>query len=91
MANPEKVVDYAAWRKGYMQSSEHVLIDQLAFRGARVVLGTDFGDLAFWVVVRGKTPSAAVRRKLMEMLDMAVEETPAADSVNGSLTKDPKL
>lgn len=44
MVRPETVVDYDAWKRGYMPPSEHVLIDQLAYRGARVVMGSDFGD-----------------------------------------------
>lgn len=48
------VVDYAAWEKGYMPPSEHVLIDQLAYRGARVVMSSDFGDQAYWLVMRGE-------------------------------------
>lgn len=75
MANPETVVDYAAWRKGYMPPSEHVLIDQLAYRGARVVLGSDWGNFGMWVVVRGKTPSREIRKKLMEMIDLALEDS----------------
>lgn len=73
-------VDYAAWEKGYMPPSEHILIDQLAYRGARVVLGSDLGDMGFWVVMRGKWPSAAVRKKLREMLELVLEEDDAPAS-----------
>jgi hypothetical protein len=31
------VVDYDAWRKGYMPPSEHILIDKLAYRGDVIV------------------------------------------------------
>lgn len=79
MANPETVVDYAAWKRGYMPPSEHVLIDQLAYRGARVVLGSDWGSFGMWIVVRGKTPSREIRRKLMEMIDMALEDSEQHD------------
>jgi hypothetical protein len=46
-------VDYEEWNKGYMPPSEHILIDQLSFRGARVVMSSDVGQSAWWVVVRG--------------------------------------
>lgn len=84
MAKPETVVDYDAWNRGYSPPSEHVLIDQLAYRGARVVLGCDLGTGgAFWVVMRGKRPNAAVRKAMREMMELVFEdepETPAAES-----------
>lgn len=79
MARPETVVDYEAWERGYMPPSEHGLIDQLAYRGARVVLGGDWGNFGMWVVVRGKTPSREIRKKLMEMIDLALEDSEQAD------------
>lgn len=69
----QTVVDYDSWNKGYMPPSEHILIDQLSYRGARVVLGCDWGDLAMWVVIRGPTPNRAVRRAMREMVVMALE------------------
>lgn len=77
----ESVVDYKAWEKGYMPPSEHVLIDQLAYRGARVIQSSDWGEAgAVWVVVRGNTPNAAVRKAMRELLAMAFpfeDETPS--------------
>ena len=76
MANPETVVDYAAWKRGYTPPSEHVLIDQLAYRGARVVLASDWGEksIAFWVVMRGGRPSAAVRKAMRNMMELVFED-----------------
>lgn len=77
MAKPETVVDYDAWNKGYTPPSEHVLIDQLAYRGARVVLASDWGEPgAFWIVMRGKRPSPAVRKAMREMLEIMFDEEP---------------
>lgn len=80
----ESVVDYKAWEKGYMPPSEHVLIDQLSYRGARVVLGSDWGELAMWVVVRGPMPNREVRKAMCAMIEMAFDgvddESSAQDS-----------
>lgn len=63
------VVDYNSWDKGYMPPTEHVLIDALSHRGAKVILGSDHGAAgAFWLVVRGKRPSRGRMRKIMELL-----------------------
>lgn len=73
-------VDYAAWEKGYMPPSEHVLIDALAYRGAKVILGSDHGEAgAYWLVVRGKRPSREHMRKIMELLMASMDDEPAAD------------
>lgn len=76
MTRPETVVDYDAWKRGYMPPSEHVLIDQLAYRGARVVMSTDFGDHgAVWIVTRDvQKLSAPVRRALREQIEYILEE-----------------
>lgn len=48
------VVDYAAWKKGYTPPCEHVLIDQLAYRGARVVsMSRVANNFSWWLVVNG--------------------------------------
>lgn len=76
------VVDYAAWNKGYMPPSEHILIDQLAYRGARVIHGCDLGDHgACWVVVRGKIPNRMVRKLMRELMDMVFEDEPQKPEV----------
>jgi len=71
-------VDYAAWQKGYLPPAEHVLIDQLHFRGARVALASDWGDeYAMWLVYRGKHPHALkpeVRKAILEMLALAFKD-----------------
>lgn len=72
---PESVVDYRAWARGYVPPSEHLLIDQLAYRGARVICMSDWGDDgAFWVVMRGQTPSPAVRKSMRDMMELIFEE-----------------
>lgn len=85
----ESVVDYKAWEKGYMPPSEHVLIDQLAYRGARVVMSSDYGEIAFWLVIRGKTPigkmNLALRKMIEEWLDNANEDA-ADEAITGSVT-----
>lgn len=54
MNKPNSVVDYDAWKRGYMPPSEHVLIDELSYRGATVNLSSNWGDeLGFWVVAKG--------------------------------------
>ena len=47
------VVDYAAWKKGYMPPGEHVLIDQLAYRGAKVKFSSHVTDTEWWIVANG--------------------------------------
>lgn len=72
---PETVVDYDAWKRGYMPPSEHILIDQLAYRGATVNTSSDLGDCAFWIVTRGFRPHGEKMLKIYEMLhDLAIEE-----------------
>ena len=68
------VVDYEAWNKGYCPPSEHVLIDQLSYRGAKVVLSFDYGDQAFWVVIRGKRPTRRFLRQVQDALLMYDKE-----------------
>lgn len=62
------VIDYDAWKRGYMPPSEHVLIDQLAYRGATVNTATDLGDYAFWIVTRGFRPHGDKMMKVYELL-----------------------
>lgn len=70
----QSVVDYEAWKRGYMPPSEHVLIDQLAYRGARVVLGSDWGDGgAFWVVTRNLKLTPKIRKAMHELMDLAFD------------------
>lgn len=74
MALTATVVDYDSWNKGYLPPSEHVLIDQLSYRGARVIMGSDWGNIAVWVVMRGTHPSARVRKAVREMVYMALDD-----------------
>lgn len=62
-----------------MPPSEHVLIDQLAYRGARVVLGCDHAEAgAFWVVVRGKALTPKMRKHMRDMMAIWFDEEPDA-------------
>src|SRR3990167_7252823 len=76
------VVDYDAWEKGYMPPSEHILIDQLAYRGARIMCSSSGGDFSYWLVIKGKLPPRQTRfticRMLMEQLDLADEDASQA-------------
>ena len=75
MSHKITVVDYDAWQRGYMPPSEHVLIDQLAYRGARVVTSADHtDDGAFWVVVRGFRPSEKSRKVLFDLHDVLTDD-----------------
>lgn len=66
-------VDYDAWERGYMPPSEHVLIDALAYRGARVVMSTQVNDFGVWLVVRGGTVPKEARKVLMEAIHSTLE------------------
>lgn len=81
-------VDYEAWRKGYMPPSEHVLIDALAHRGAKVISMAAVGDTAWWLVIQGKRPSRkqlqAVQRALLDMMDDELEVLPSSEAQNSS-------
>lgn len=74
------VVDYDAWEKGYMPPSEHILIDKLSYRGARVVLSTWLGgDGQVWVVLEGKPLTNKQRKILRDMVALFLgdeDETP---------------
>lgn len=85
-------VDYDAWRNGYMPPSEHVLIDQLAYRGARVIQSSESGKPdgpAYWLVVRGKANPKKIGIALMQLMEawedeeLAVEPEPPAESGPG--------
>ena len=47
------VVDYAAWEKGYMPPSEHVLVHMLSHEGAKVCCSTSGSGFSWWLVVKG--------------------------------------
>ena len=66
-------VDYEAWEKGYMPPSEHVLIDALAYRGARVAMSTQANDFGVWLVVKGGTVPKGARKVLMEAIHDTLE------------------
>ena len=80
MANPETVVDYTAWKKGYLPPSEHLLIDALAYRGAKVMFSSDNGEGkgAIWIVMRDRRPPRKYLRALMSLLyDCLEDEEPS--------------
>jgi len=67
-------VDYEAWGKGYMPPTEHVLIDQLMYRGARVVFGSDMGETAYWLVMRGPGPNGKQAMAIMQLIEMTLDD-----------------
>lgn len=83
-------VDYDAWNRGYMPPTEHVLIDALSFRGAKVVTMSSGSDGSIYVVTQGKpldTRTRAVLRQLLEVFEEApavsVEPAPATPQDDG--------
>lgn len=64
------VVDYAAWEKGYMPPSEHILIDKLAYRGAKVILSFSVGNKGeqVWLVLEGGPLTSAKRKFMLEIM-----------------------
>jgi hypothetical protein len=71
------VVDYDAWNKGYMPPSEHILIDKLAYRGARVNLSTPISrDHQLWVVVEGPPMTTKQRKQLLEIMKIWFDDEP---------------
>lgn len=71
------VVDYEAWARGYMPPSEHILIDELSYRGARIVSSSSAPEGAWWLVVRGHVPTKGLSKMIfhqIEILEEAEEE-----------------
>jgi hypothetical protein len=90
---PKTVVDYEAWERGYMPPSEHVLIDQLSYRGAKVLMMMDHGERgALWLVVREPLLDMDL---VKEAIDLSVgiltrEKKPAASSEDGTADNHPE-
>ena len=75
-------VDYRAWKKGYMPPSEHLLIDQLAYRGAKVVMSSDDGERgAFWIVMRDMKPTGEMSLQIYAMLTELIAAKTTAEQV----------
>lgn len=79
------VVDYAAWEKGYMPPSEHILIDELSYRGARVVLSTSLSrEHTMWFVVKGPPLTNKQRKMLRDIMAIWFDDEPEPEpSVDG--------
>jgi hypothetical protein len=76
-SKPETVVDYEAWNRGYMPPSEHVLIDKLSYRGARVHLSTPISrEHQIWIVIDGPPLTNKQRKHLREMVNLWFEDEP---------------
>lgn len=56
------VVDYRAWERGYMPPSEHILIDELSYRGAKVLMSSTSSERGYWLVTKGYEKSAELRK-----------------------------
>lgn len=79
-------VDYDAWSRGYIPPSEHVLIDALQFRGAKVQMSTGVGHGGqVWIVYSGPAFNAKARRHLLAMMqaldEALVDEEPPASAM----------
>lgn len=78
---PASVVDYDAWNRGYMPPSEHILIDQLAYRGARVVLSSSLSpEHQMWFVVKGPPMTNKQRKMLREIMALWFDDEPEPDA-----------
>ena len=78
---PATVVDYEAWNRGYMPPSEHVLIDKLAYRGARVQLSTPISHKhQIWVVIDGPPLTNKQRKAIRDMVNLWFEDEPEQES-----------
>lgn len=76
--NPIGVVDYDAWRRGYIPPSEHVLIDKLAFRGAKVVFSTMTSRKGqMWIVVEGDNDLMTTIDDLLEFSEFLLSRKKA--------------
>lgn len=77
------VVDYAAWEKGYMPPGEHILIDKLSYRGAKVVMSFAVGKTEqVWVVLEGAPKlSRAKRAVLLKVMRLWFEADDEAETV----------
>lgn len=81
MNKPATVVDYEAWNRGYMPPSEHVLIDKLSYRGARVQLSTPVSrEHQIWVVMEGPPLTNKQRKMIREMVNLWFEDEPEQES-----------
>lgn len=80
-------VDYDAWNRGYMPPSEHVLIDKLAFRGAKVHLSTPISRLhQIWVVIEGPAMTNAQRKAVREVMNLWFEDDPDLTTQRGDMS-----
>jgi hypothetical protein len=67
--------------------AEHVLIDALSYRGARVVASTQCNDFGFWLVIRGDIDrkklskiTNALHRDMSELEEEAFQATRKIES-----------
>lgn len=82
---PATVVDYDAWNRGYMPPSEHVLIDKLSYRGARVQISTPISrEHQIWVVVEGPPLNNKQRKAIRDMVNLWFEDEPNEQLGTGS-------
>lgn len=77
-------VDYQAWSRGYMPTSEHVLIDALHREQAKVISSTGIiRDERIWIVAQNRDLSPRALRRLRQMVEeldgIFAEEEAATD------------
>lgn len=87
----ESVVDYVAWKRGYMPPSEHRLIDELSYRGAKVVASSESGDFSFWLVVKGTSLTRKQRAAFMKFLELTIDELPEKEPTSHPLAAEYEL
>lgn len=67
-------VDYDAWDRGYMPPTEHILIDALQFREAKVKFMTGFSPHHnMFVVVQGPDMTAKQRQQMRRVFKMMMD------------------
>lgn len=84
------VVDYDAWKRGYMPPSEHVLIDELSYRGAKVVCSSIGSSGGWWLVMKGEVDRKILTQisKQLHMTIEFLEEDEAAKAAEGQNPKE---
>ena len=88
MAN--SVVDYDAWKRGCMPPSEHVLIDELSYRNAKVVSSSSGSKGGWWLVIKGdvdRKKLAHISKNIHLMMEFLEDEDAAETAVELSATE----
>ncbi len=89
-------VDYDAWSRGYMPPSEHVLIHELTYEGAKVMASSHAAkNLSWWLVTKGERSIEELEfmAKTIEMqigfLKRSAEKREAEDRIENTGKSEP--